>query len=224
MKRAPFTKTPRSTVRRLAKRASYDRAEVYAILDEGMIGHVAVSIEGQPFVLPMAYARRADEILLHGSAASRLMKAIAEGAPLSLAVTHLDGVVVARSAFHSSMNYRSVVVFGTGKAIEEPAAKRAALDALVDHLIPGRSAEARPPSIGEMKATMIVAVDLEEASAKVRVGPPADDDDDYDLPIWGGVIPLRLAGGDPFPDGRGPVGLEIPASVERLLARINKGA
>lgn len=170
----------------------------------------------------MAYARRGDEVLLHGSSASRLMKSIAAGAPLSLAVTHLDGVVVARSAFHSSMNYRSVVLFGTGRPIEEPEAKRAALDALVDHLIPGRSSEARPPSEGEMKATTIVAIDLTEASAKIRTGPPADDDEDYALPIWGGVLPLRIEPEEPLPDGRSPEGVGVPGSVERLRARFRR--
>lgn len=218
----PFEKTPRSTVRRLPKRASYDREQVYAILDNGLICHAAVAIDGQPFVIPMAYARRADEVLLHGSSASRLIKAIAGGAPLSLAITHLDGVVVARSAFHSSMNYRSVVLFGTGRAIEEPEAKRSALDALVDHLIPGRSSEARPASMGEMKATTIVAVDLAEASAKIRTGPPVDDEEDYALPIWGGVVPLRIEPEEALPDGRSPEGVGVPESVVRLRSRFRR--
>jgi nitroimidazol reductase NimA-like FMN-containing flavoprotein (pyridoxamine 5'-phosphate oxidase superfamily) len=212
-------RSSRSRVRRLPKRASYDRETIDAILDAGLIAHVGIVEEGKPVVVPMAYARRGDEVLLHGSSASRMMKALAAGAEACVAVTHLDGIVVARSAFHSSMNYRSVVLFGTARAITDPAAKRAALDALVDHLIPGRVAEVREPTREELKVTSIVALAIEEGSAKVRTGPPVDDEEDYARPVWGGVVPLHLAAGAPLADGRSAPGIDVPKSVAKLRAR-----
>lgn len=208
----------RSRVRRLPKRASYERSTIDAILDDGMIAHVGIGDDGRPIVVPMAYARRGDEILLHGSSASRMMKALAAGAEVCVVVTHLDGIVVARSGFHSSMNYRSVVIFGRAQAITDEAAKRAALDALVDHLIPGRSAELRPHTRDEMKITTVVSLPIDEASAKIRTGPPVDDEDDYRLPVWGGVVPLALAAGEPQPDGRS-ADVPVPDSVGRLSQR-----
>lgn len=212
-------RSDRSRVRRLPKRGSYDRGTIDSILDGALIAHVGIVEEGRPVVVPMAFARRGDEILLHGSSASRMMKALAAGAEACVVVTHLDGIVVARSAFHSSMNYRSVVLFGTARAITDPTAKRAALDALVDHLIPGRVAEVREPTAEELKVTTIVALGIDEASAKVRTGPPADDEDDYALPVWGGLVPLHLAPGEPVPDGRSAPEIGIPPSVERLRKR-----
>ncbi len=212
-------RSSRSRVRRIPKRASYDRETIDAILDAGLIAHVGIVEEGRPIVVPMAYARRGDEILLHGSSASRMMKALAAGAEACVAVTHLDGIVVARSAFHSSMNYRSVVLFGTARAITEPGAKRAALDALVEHLIPGRVAEVRASSAEELKVTTIVALAIDEASAKVRSGPPADDEGDYGGTAWGGIVPLHLAAGEPIADGRSDPAIDVPPSVAKLRAR-----
>lgn len=209
----------RSRVRRLPKRASYDRETIDAILDAGTIAHVGIVDGGRPVVIPMAYARRRDELLLHGSSASRMMKALAAGTEACVAVTHLDGIVVARSAFHSSMNYRSVVIFGAARAITDDAAKREALDALVDHLIPGRVAEVRLPTPEELKVTTIVALRIDEAAAKVRTGPPADEESDYALPVWGGLVPLRLAAAEPEPDGRSAPGIPVPDSVRRLRDR-----
>lgn len=213
----------RSRVRRAPKRASYDRATIDAILDAGFICHVGLVADGAPVVIPMAYARRGDELLLHGSSASRLMTALAAGGEASIAVTHLDGIVVARSGFHSSMNYRSVVLFGKARPITGDD-KRAALDALVDHLIPGRATELRPMTPNEMKITTVVAVPIDEFSAKVRVGPPVDDESDYALGAWGGVVPLRIEAGEPLPDGRSDAAVAVPESVHRLRRRFeNQG-
>jgi uncharacterized protein len=211
----------RSRVRRLPKRASYDRATIDAILDAGLICHVGVVADGSPLVIPMAYARRGDELLLHGSSASRLMTALAAGSEVSVAVTHLDGIVVARSAFHSSMNYRSVVLFGRARAITGADEKRAALDALVDHLIPGRAAELRVMTPNEMKVTTVVAIPIDEFSAKIRVGPPVDEESDYALGAWGGVVPLQLEAGEPVADGRSDGAIAVPDSVNRLRHRFN---
>jgi nitroimidazol reductase NimA-like FMN-containing flavoprotein (pyridoxamine 5'-phosphate oxidase superfamily) len=213
----------RSKVRRLPKRASYDRGTIDAILDGGVIAHVGIVEEGMPVVVPMAYARRGDEVLLHGSSASRMMKALAAGAEACVVVTHLDAIVVARSGFHSSMNYRSVVLFGKANAITDHTAKREALDALVDHLIPGRVAEVREASAEEMKVTAVVALPIDEVSAKIRTGPPVDEEEDYALPVWGGLVPLRLAAGDPLADGRSAPEIPIPRSVARLRERFGGG-
>ncbi len=184
--------TPRSTVRRLPDRARYDRATVAAILDEGLVCHVGFEDEGQPFVIPSVYARQGDRLVIHGSAASRMVKALAAGAPACVTVTLLDGLVLARSAFHHSMNYRSVVVLGRASEIVEPDEKRGALEAVVEHVAPGRAASVRPPNETELRATRVVAIPLDEASAKVRTGPPKDDEEDYSLPVWAGELPLRL--------------------------------
>ncbi len=209
----------RSRVRRLPKRASYERETIDAILDAGLIAHVGMVEGGRPVVVPMAYARRGDELLLHGSSASRMMKALAAGTEACVVVTHLDGIVVARSGFHSSMNYRSVVLFGTARAITDESAKREALDVLVNHLIPGRTAEVRAVTAEEMKITTIVTLAIDEASAKTRTGPPVDDEDDYGTPVWGGVVPLRLEAGEPVADGRSGPEIPVPESVDRLRKR-----
>lgn len=189
-------RTERTRLRRVPERASYDRRLAYSILDEGLIGHVGiVGDDGEPVVIPMGYARDGDAVLLHGSVASRLMRRLARGTPACVTVTLTDGLVLARSTFHHSMNYRSVVVFGRGEAVSEEPAKRAALDRLVEHLVPGRSAEARRPNSKELAATLVVRVPLAEASIKVRSGPPSDHRDDLELPVWGGVIPLATVPG-----------------------------
>jgi uncharacterized protein len=184
--------TPRSTIRRLPDRARYDRATVDAILDEALVCHVAFVDDGQPYIIPSTYARQGDRLVIHGSAASRMVKVLAAGAPACVTVTLLDGLVLARSEFHHSMNYRSVVVLGRASEIVEPDDKRRALEAIVEHVAPGRAASVRPPSEKELRATRVVAIPLDEASAKVRTGPPKDDDEDYALPVWAGELPLRL--------------------------------
>jgi len=204
-----FDATPRTRVKRLPDRGSYDRALVHAILDEGIICHVGITVEGQPFVLPMAYARRGDALLLHGSSASRLLKSLAGGIHACVTVTHLDGLVIARSTFHHSMNYRSVVALGTATPILDPERKLQALADLVEHLVPGRGPDARPPNDQEMKATTILDFPLTEVSAKVRSGPPGDEPEDLALPHWAGVIPMTTQYGHPeaAPDlsAKGPI-------------------
>lgn len=194
--------TDRAIVRRNAKRAAYDREVVHAILDEGLVAHVGFVADGQPFVIPMAYARVGETLYLHGAAAGRLMRALAGGVEACLTVTHLDGLVLARSAFHHSMNYRSVVVFGQASIVEDESAKRDALQALTEHLTPGRWEVARPPSAAEIAGTLVLALPITEASAKVRAGGPLDDEADYALPVWAGVVPLRLTMAAPVPDER----------------------
>ncbi len=184
--------TPRSSVRRLPDRARYDRATVDAILDEGLVCHVGFVDEGQPYVIPSSYARQGDRLVLHGSAASRMLKVLSAGASACVTVTLLDGLVLARSGFHHSMNYRSVVVLGRAVEIDDPAEKRRALEAIVENVAPGRATSVRPPNDKELRATRVVAIPLDEASAKVRTGPPKDDEEDYALPVWAGELPLRL--------------------------------
>ncbi len=193
--------TARTQVRRRPERAHYDRAGIEAILDEGLVAHVGIAVDGQPFVLPMAYARVGDDLYLHGSAASRLLRALSGGAAVCVTVTLLDGLVLARSAFHHSMNYRCVVVLGRAVPVPDGPERDRALAAIVDHAVAGRSALVRPPDRKELAATKVLRLSLEEASAKVRTGPPIDDDRDLDVPVWAGVLPLRLVAGDPCPDG-----------------------
>lgn len=193
--------TPTTTIKRHPERAAYDRDTIDAILDEGLFGHAGIVSDGQPFVIPMLYARAGDVLYLHGSPASRLLSAFADGARVSFTVTLLDGLVLARSAFRHSLNYRSVVAIGATRAIHERAEKLAALRAIVDHVVPGRSGEVRGPSDAELLVTGVVALDLERASAKIRTGPPADKPGDYGIETWAGVLPLELRPGDPVPDG-----------------------
>jgi nitroimidazol reductase NimA-like FMN-containing flavoprotein (pyridoxamine 5'-phosphate oxidase superfamily) len=205
--------TPRATVRRLPDRARYDRETVESILDEGLVCHVGFVDGGQPFVVPSAYARQGDRLVIHGSAASRMVKALAAGAPACVTVTLLDGIVLARSGFHHSMNYRSVVVLGTATEVTDAEEKQRALEAIVEHVVPGRVASVRPPSEGEMRATRVVTLPLDEASAKVRTGPPKDDEADYALDVWAGELPLRLQPGEPVADPRLAAGLAPPRHV-----------
>lgn len=197
-----YNKTPRVTVRRRAGRGRYDRATIDPILDEGLVGHAGIVDRGQPFVLPVLYARRDNHILLHGSPLSRLLSTVADGAAMCLTVTLLDGIVFARSAFHHSLNYRSVVVLGEGRPITDPGHKHAALRAIVEHVARGRSAHARGPSDAELEATEVVSLAIAEASAKVRSGPPVDAAEDYGLPVWAGELPLVTMAGAPRPDDR----------------------
>lgn len=197
-----FTPTPRSQVRRVRKRGTYDRETVYQILDEAKVCHVGFTIDGQPFVIPTTYGRVEDRLYLHGSPASRMLRMLKGGIDVCVTVTLLDGLVLARSAFHHSMNYRSVVILGTASVIDDRAAKLEALRAFTEHIVPGRWETIRQPSPQELAATMVLSLPLVEVSAKVRTGPPVDDEADYDLPIWAGVIPLQVTEGEPIPDPR----------------------
>lgn len=188
----------RSTVRRAAARGRYDRAAVHAVLDEGLVAHVGISVDGQPYVIPMAYGRDGDRLLLHGSVASRLMRGLADGAPACATVTLLDGLVMARSTFHHSMNYRSVVVLGTARRVEDPDDASDALDRFVDHLVPGRTGEVRPSTAVEVRQTAVLEMSIEEASVKIRAGGPIDDEADLELPVWAGIVPLGVAVGEPI--------------------------
>ncbi len=210
---SPTTSPPsaRTTVRRLPERGSYDRAAAHAILDEALVAHVGVATDDGPVVIPMLFGRDGDRLLLHGSPASRLLRGGAKGTELCVTVTLIDGLVLARSAFHHSMNYRSVVVFGTAVPIADLAERRAALDVLVDHIVPGRLADARPPSERELKGTLVLALPLDECSVKVRSGPPIDDDEDMDLPVWAGVVPLTTVAGAPVPAADLRVAAPVPA-------------
>jgi nitroimidazol reductase NimA-like FMN-containing flavoprotein (pyridoxamine 5'-phosphate oxidase superfamily) len=207
-------KTERVRLRRRRERGSHERQVIDAILDEALIAHLGiVGADGQPYVLPMLHARAGDVVYCHGSAAGRAMKTLAAGAPACLTVTLLDGLVMARSAMHHSANYRSVVLLGTARAVDDLGEKRAALEVIVDHVVPGRSAQVRAPTDSELKATAVVALPIEEASAKVRTGPPVDDEADYALAAWAGVVPLGLAIGAPEPDPRLRAGIEPPAGL-----------
>jgi uncharacterized protein len=213
-----YNKTRRTKVRRQAGRGRYDRATIEAILDEGLMAHVGIESEGQPYVIPMLYARREERIYLHGSPLSRLVRRLSEGVPMCLTVTLLDGLVLARSAFHHSLNYRSVVVLGTGRVVRDWHEKQEALRAIVEHVAPGRSDEARGPNEKELDATEIVALDIDEASAKLRTGPPVDAAADYALPVWAGVLPLGVSVGEPAADKRCTV--PVPAYVSGWRRRM----
>jgi hypothetical protein len=203
--------SPRTTVRRLPERGRYDRETLYAVLDEGLVAHVGLAGDDGPVVIPMLYARDGDRLLLHGSPASRLLRGGGQGVELCVTVTLVDGLVLARSAFHHSINYRSVVVMGRADRIGDLAERRAALDVLVEAAVPGRTADARPPNERELRATIVLALPLDEASVKVRTGGPVDDDDDMDLPVWAGVVPLSQVAGAPVADPAMPTGLPVPA-------------
>jgi nitroimidazol reductase NimA-like FMN-containing flavoprotein (pyridoxamine 5'-phosphate oxidase superfamily) len=210
-----YTPTSRTQVRRLPKRAVYDKAQVHSILDAGYVCHIGFVAGGQPYVIPTGYARQGDRIYIHGSAGSRMLRALAQGAEVCVTVTLLDGIVLARSAFHHSMNYRSVVIFGKARLVSDPGEKLEALRCLTDHVVADRWAEVRQPDERELSATSVLAVPLGEVSAKVRVGPPADDEEDCSLPVWAGVIPIRAELGEPVPDGRGPANVP-PLDAGRL--------
>ena len=203
--------TPRTTVRRLPARGSYDPAVLRAILDEALICHVAYVVDGQPRVIPTIHARDGDVLYIHGSNASRTLRAAKDGTPVAIEVTLLDGLVLARSAFHHSMNYRSVVVYGLAREITDPDEKWRAQQALVEHVVHGRSADARMPNERELRQTTILAVSLDEASAKVRTGMPKDEDEDYGLPVWAGVLPLDTVPGEPEPDPAMGEGIDEPS-------------
>lgn len=205
--------TPRSTVRRLAELAVYDREVVAEILDAGLVAHVGISHDGAPVVIPMAYARIGQTVYLHGSTASRMMRNLRSGSPMCITVTVVDGIVLARSAFNMSMNYRAVVVQGAARLVTEVAERMAAFRAIMDHFVPGHWENVRPPNDQELRQTLVVAADLDEASAKVSTGPPQDEPEDLALPYWAGEIPLRMVAGTPRPDSHVRGGLQAPESV-----------
>ena len=192
--------TPRTRVVREPQRAVYDRVAVNKILDEAFLCHIGFVSGGQPYVIPTSYGRDGDVLYVHGSAASRLLRHLEQGAPVCVTVTLLDGLVLARSVFNHSMNYRSVVILGTATLVDDPAEKIAALHSLSEHILPQRWDDSRQPNEKELKATSVLRIPIQEFSAKVRVGPPVDDQDDYSFPTWAGVIPLELEAGAPLPD------------------------
>jgi len=206
-----FPKTERTTLKRLPKRGAYDRDSVYGILDEGLICHVGFAVDGRPFVIPTGYARVDDRLFVHGSQASRMLRTLAKGVDVCITVTLLDGLVLARSAFHHSMNYRSALIFGRAFLVEDETVKIAALQAFSEHVLPGRWAEVREPTEQELKATSVLCLELTEASAKVRTGPPIDDEEDYKLPVWAGVIPLQLTSSAPIKDPVLPDTIDVPS-------------
>jgi nitroimidazol reductase NimA-like FMN-containing flavoprotein (pyridoxamine 5'-phosphate oxidase superfamily) len=191
-----------TTVRRHPERAAYDRDTIDAILDEGLVGHLGITVEGQPYVIPMLYARSADVLYLHGAPASRLLGTMAGGVPCCFTVTLLDGLVLARSAFRHSLNYRSVVVLGGARGVNDSAEKLSALEAVVEHVLARRTDDVRAPSDAELKVTEVVALEIANASAKIRSGPPSDNASDFSIPAWAGELPLRLEAGPPLPDPR----------------------
>jgi len=205
--------TDRSRIKRKPERGLYDRETIYQILDEALICHVGFVENKQPYVIPINFARVGDTIFLHGAIASRLLKHIAVGHALCVEVTLVDGLVLARSVFNHSINYRSVVLFGSGRLVEEDQAKLAALEAITEHLIPGRWREARLPNAKELKATSVVEIKIDEGSAKVRSGPPGDDEADYALPVWAGVLPLREMALSPVPDDGMAQDIAAPAYI-----------
>jgi uncharacterized protein len=211
----PYTPTPRTRLVREADRAVYDREAAYRILDEGFLCHVGFVADGQPFVIPTSYGRKGDSLYVHGSAASRMLRHIKEGFPVCVTVTLLEGLVLARSIFNHSMNYRSVIVLGKATLVDDPEEKLEALRRLSEHIIPGRWADSRQPNERELKATSVLRLPIEEFSAKVRQGPVVDDEEDYSFVTWAGVIPLEMKWGEPIDDGRLRPGQTAPEYARR---------
>jgi len=208
-----ITQTERTRLRRLPKRGAFDRKTVYSILDESFICHIGFIVDAQPYVIPTAFGRVDDVLYIHGSSASRMLRTLSGGVEMCFTSTLIDGLVLARSAFHHSINYRSVVVLGTVTLVDDLDEKNRALEAITDHIVPGRWADVRWPNELELKATSVLKLPIEEASAKIRTGPPIDDDEDYELNIWAGVLPLKLGHGDPLDDDRLNDGLVAPDNV-----------
>ena len=210
-----LSRTPRTTLKRLPKRGSHEREVIDRILDEGFICHVGFVVDGQPFVIPTGYARVEGNLIVHGSQASRMLRALGQGIDVCVTVTLIDGLVLARSAFHHSMNYRSVMVFGRARVIDDRAEKLQALFALSEHMIPGRWQDVREPSEEELQQTTVLSLPIEEGSAKIRTGPPLDDEEDYALPVWAGVIPLKIVAEPPISDPRLPANTPVPEYAAR---------
>jgi len=207
-------KTVRTKLKRLPKRGHFDRETVYKILDEAFVCHVGFTVENQPFVIPTAYGRKDDVLYIHGSAASRMMKNLAHGIDICVTVTLLDGLVLARSAFHHSVNYRSVVIFGKAELVSEESEKFEALRIFTEHIIPNRWDEIREPNAKELKGTTVLRLPINEASAKMRVGNPIDDEEDMSLNVWAGVIPIKLTAEKPINDDQLPNNIEVPDYVK----------
>jgi uncharacterized protein len=205
--------TERTQLRRLPNRGSHETATIHEILDAAFLAHVGFNVNGQPFVVPTLYGRDGDKLYLHGSAASRMLRQLETGVSACVTVSLVDGLVLARSAFHHSMNYRSVMAFGTAREIEDPIAKTNALRVIAEHLMEGRWGDVRGPNEKELKATAVLEFTIEEASAKVRTGPPLDDEEDYELSVWAGIVPLRLSPGPPVEDPRLKPGVQLPEYV-----------
>jgi nitroimidazol reductase NimA-like FMN-containing flavoprotein (pyridoxamine 5'-phosphate oxidase superfamily) len=208
-----FVPTERTTLKRLPQRGAYDHKTIYSILDEGFICHVGFAFHNEPVVIPMAYGRAENVLYIHGSAASRLLRELANGIPVCVTVTLLDGLVLARSAFHHSMNYRSVVVFGSAYAMKDTTRKLKALQAISDHIMQGRWGEVRKPNECELKQTLVLELPLVEASAKIRSGSPIDEENDYSLSVWAGELPISLVAGEPVADPRLASGIELPGYI-----------
>jgi nitroimidazol reductase NimA-like FMN-containing flavoprotein (pyridoxamine 5'-phosphate oxidase superfamily) len=215
----PNTPTPRTRVVREAERAVYDREAAYRILDEGFLCHVGFVTDGQPFVIPTSYGRKDDNLYIHGSAASRMLRQMKATVPVCVTVTLLDGLVLARSIFNHSMNYRSVVILGKAVLVDDSEEKLAALITLSEHILPGRWADSRQPNERELKATSVLRLPIEEFSAKVRVGPAVDDADDYSFPTWAGVVPLDMVAGTPINDARLLPGQSAPGYARNYTRR-----
>jgi uncharacterized protein len=209
--------TDRSTVRRIPARGSNERSDVFAVLDAGFMAHVGFAIESQPFVIPTLYGRDGERLYIHGSAASRMLRTLEGGVPACLAVTHVDGIVLARSAFNHSMNYRSAIVFGQARKLASDEEKTRALRTISEHLLPGRWNDVRAPNAQELKATTVLEIVIEEASAKVRSGPPEDDPEDHGLEHWAGVLPLRFTQETAIPDPQLHNGIPKPGYLERRI-------
>ncbi len=202
--------SPRTKVKRLPRRGDYDRETIENILDNSFLCHVGFVNENQPFVIPTSYGRVGENLYIHGSAASRMLRGLAAGIEVCVTITILDGIVLARSAFNHSMNYRSVVILGQAELVTDPEEKLIALEAISEQIVPGRWADARPPTAKELKATSVLRLPIEEASAKIRTGPPIDDDEDYELPFWAGVLPIELVRGPAIPDTKLDGSVKIP--------------
>ena len=209
--------TTRTRVRRLPKRGSYDLATIHAVLDEALVCHVGFVVDGMPAVIPTIHWRDGDVLYVHGSAASRMLRSLRDGVDACVTVTLVDGLVLARSAFHHSMNYRSVVVFGRARLVDDEAEKVRALEALVEHVVRGRSKDVRAPNAKELAQTFVLALPIEEASAKVRTGGPVDDEEDYAMPVWAGVVPLALTPAAPIADEG------VTAEVPEYAAQYRRG-
>jgi uncharacterized protein len=207
--------TDRTKLQRLPKRGHFDRETIYDILDEGFVCHLGFAVEGRPFVIPTGYARLGDDLLIHGSAASRTLRAIANFIDVCVTVTLVDGLVLARSAFHHSVNYRSVVIYGKATVVTDVEEKNRALEAFTDHIVPGRWADVRWPNDIELKATTVLKLPIEEASAKIRTGGPVDDEEDYELDVWAGVLLLDVKTSKPVDDERLNPGLKPPEYVTK---------
>ncbi|MBL6444878.1 pyridoxamine 5'-phosphate oxidase family protein [Fulvivirga sp. 29W222] len=217
-----FEVTSRNKVKRAPDRGCYEKSTVYEILDAGFLCHISFIVDGHPMIIPTFYGREGNQLYVHGATTSRMIKKLEEGVPMTLSVCHVDGLVLARSAFHHSMNYRSVVVFGTARVVAEED-KNHALYVMSEHLIEGRWKEVRPPNDKELKGTTVLAIEMEQASAKIRTGPPKDDKEDYETDIWAGVVPIGMGVGTPINDDLLKPHIKTPESVRNYLAESDQG-